>query len=325
MTPLGRFLSVLSEIAPHLPKSHSLQRFEAARQASRDDNVDSAAEALSIRPDSIERTVRLIKRRSLRGLIGRPHVSGTSPEQHRLRLAQLLLGALTEERFEREKEELVAGRLRVEDHRLGRTDTDYRVLNGGGRPIFRINIKFHGAEFVKARDRVGLDPTDCFALATYKIHQALERQRAEALPYVFLVLSCLGTTAKSVTDLIPEDFAWFLRAAGKFPKRDVEEAMVARLLTDQYREVLLNVRQRIANSQFRVISASRAVRILHEQLFERVFALRQRAFTSAFKNAEIDMHLSLSTEMVPIQDFLRMVASESPQRLTVLLDRGEGV
>jgi hypothetical protein len=56
-----------------------------------------------------------------------------------------------------------------------------------------------------------------------------------------------------------------------------------------------------------------------------VFALRQRAFTAAFRNAEIDMHLSLSSEMVPVQDFLRIVASESPQRLTVLLDRGEVV
>lgn len=238
--------------------------------------MGTAAEAVGIRPESVERAAHSVKGRSLRGLVGKPRATGTSPEQHRRRLAQLLLGALTEERFDREKEELVAGRLTVEDHRLGRTDTDYRVLNGGGRPIFRINIKFHGTEFARAKERVGLDPSDCFALATYKIHQALERQRAEALPYVFLVLSCLGTTAKSVADLIPEDFAWFLGAAGKFPKRDIEEAMVARLLTDSYRESLSNVRQRIAGSQFRVISASRSERILQEKLFERVFALRQR-------------------------------------------------
>ncbi|MGH9890708.1 MAG: hypothetical protein ACREA0_01730 [bacterium] len=261
----------------------------------------------------------------MRGLIGKARPTKTSPEQHRLRLAQLVLGALTEERFGKEKEELAAGRLTVEDHRLGRTDTDYRVLNGGGSPIFRINIKFHGTEFAKAKERVGLDPSDCFALATYKIHQALLRQRAEALPYVFLVLSCLGTTAKSVADIIPEHFPWFLGVAGRFPKRDIEEAMVARLLADAYQESLTDIRQRIAASKFRVISASRAERILQEKLFERVFALRQRAFTAAFRNAEIDMHLSLSAEMVPVQDFLRTVASESPQRLTVLLYRGDVV
>lgn len=325
MTSLRRFLGVLAEIAPYLPKAHPLQRFEAARQVSQGRSLGTAAAAVGLPAGRIERAVQFVKGRSLRGLIGKPRATEISPEQHRLRLAQLLLGALTEERFAKEKEELVAGRLTVEDHRLGRTDTDYRVLNGGGRPIFRINIKFHGTEFAQARERVGLDPNDCFALATYKIHQALVRQRAEALPYVFLVLSCLGTTAKSVADLVPENFAWFLGAAGKFPKRDIEEAVVAHLLAEDYRMPLSDIRHRIAGSQFRVISASRAERILQEKLFERVFALRQRAFTAAFRNAEIDMHLSLTSEMVPVQAFLSIVATESPQRLTVLLDRGEVV
>ena len=62
---------------------------------------------------------------------------------------------------------------------------------------------------------------------------------------------------------------------------------------------------------------------MKEKLFERVFALRQRAFTAAFRNAEIDMHLSVTQEMAPVREFLRTVGSESPQRLTVLLDRGE--
>lgn len=235
----------------------------------------------------------------------------------------MLLGALTEERFEREKEEIIAGRLIVEDHRLGRTDTDYRVLNGGGRPIFRINIKFHGTEFEQARERVGLAPDDCFALATYKIHQALGRQRAEALPYVFLVLSCLGLTARSVSDRVPEGYAWLLGIAAKFPRRDIEEAIVQKLLSEEAGGVIEEVRVRIAASQFRVISAGRAEKLMKEKLFERVFALRQRAFTSAFRNAEIDMHFSLTQEMMPIREFLALVAAESPQRLTVLLDRGE--
>ncbi len=232
---------------------------------------------------------------------------------------------MTEERFEREKQELTAGRLGVEDHRLGRTDTDYRVLNGGGKPIFRINIKFHGSAFQQARVHVGLDPGDCFALATYKIHQALVRQRDESLPYVFLVLSALGVTARSVSDLISEEYAWFVCVSKKFRKRDIEEAVVARLLTGAFTEVLAEIRRKIAASEFRVISASRAERLMKDKLFERVFALRQRAFTSAFRNAEIDMHFSLTREMVPVSDFLATVASESPQRLAVLLYQGEAV
>ena len=49
------------------------------------------------------------------------------------------------------------------------THTDYRVLNGGGRQVFRLNIKFHGTLFGKAPELVGLDSEDCFPLATYKI------------------------------------------------------------------------------------------------------------------------------------------------------------
>lgn len=56
-----------------------------------------------------------------------------------------------------------------------------------------------------------------------------------------------------------------------------------------------------------------------------MFALRQRAFASAYRNAEINMHFSLTQEMVPVREFLTMVVSESPQRLTVLLYQGDAV
>ena len=324
MTPLKRFLAVLAEIAPYLPAAHPLVRVEAARRVQSGADLGAISQETGLSSSLLDRTTRALRKGSLGRVAGKD--SRARPEDvasNRFRLAQLLLGALTEERFEKEKEELTAGRLIIEDHRLGRTDTDYRVLNGGRRPIFRINIKFHGTAFEQARDRVGLAPEDCFALATYKIHQALVRQRDEALPYVFLVLSCLGVTARSVSDLVPADFAWFLAVSGKFPKRDIEEAMVARMCSEAYRGPVATIREKISASEFRVISASRAEQLDKEKLFERVFALRQRAFTAAFRNAEIDMHLSLTREMVPVRQFLSTVASESPQRLTVLLDRGE--
>jgi hypothetical protein len=45
-----------------------------------------------------------------------------------------------------------------------------------------------------------LEPHDCFALATYKIRNALRRQTEEALPYVFVVESVL--TIEGVRELI---------------------------------------------------------------------------------------------------------------------------
>ncbi|MGH7392580.1 MAG: hypothetical protein ACREM3_24450 [Candidatus Rokuibacteriota bacterium] len=324
MTPLRRFLNVLAVVVPHLPAGHALFRIEAARRILAGEEIDSVARALGVSLATAKRQATVLRRGSIQAVVGRQRrATPETVDAQRFRLAQLLLGALTEERFEREKEELTSGRLIIEDHRLGRTDTDYRVLNGGRKPIFRINIKFHGTAFQQARERVGLDPEDCFALATYKIHQALVRQREEALPYVFLVLSCLGITARSVSALIPEDFAWFVAVATRFGKRDIEEAIVALLLTETYRPVLEDVRQRIGASEFRVLSARKAEQLLKEKLFDRVFALRQRAFTAAYRNAEIDMHLSLRREMVPVREFLAAVVAESPQRLTVLLDRGE--
>ena len=62
---------------------------------------------------------------------------------------------------------------------------------------------------------------------------------------------------------------------------------------------------------------------MREPLFERVFALRTRAFTTAFRRAEIDMHLSLTNEMTPIQDFFNFVTQLNSQELAVRLDRGE--
>jgi hypothetical protein len=131
--------------------------------------------------------------------------------KRRLGIAQILLGVLAERRFEAVIEEVTGGGiLQIEDHRPSRTDTDYRLLNGGGNPICRFNIKFHGSLFREARRFVALEPEDCFALAAYKIHNALRRQEAEKLPYIFLVLSVPALSAGDVGRLVPDDFVWVL-------------------------------------------------------------------------------------------------------------------
>lgn len=87
-------------------------------------------------------------------------------------VGQLTLGVIAERVFEEIYDERMKARgLHLEDARYSRNETDYRVLNGTNRPMFRINIKFYGSPFRKAQDLVGLEPPDCFALATYKIHQ----------------------------------------------------------------------------------------------------------------------------------------------------------
>lgn len=234
----------------------------------------------------------------------------------------MLLGALAERRFEEVSDEITgAGVLRIEDHRPSRTDTDYRLLNGQGNPICRFNIKFHGTLFREARRFVGLEPEDCFALATYKINNALRHQEQERLPYVFLVLSVPELSAAEVGKLIPDEYVWTLAVLQG--RRAVEEAIVDRLRTPAYRETFQPIFERMPEGQFRIISAQKAYNLLKEKLFERVQALYLRGFTRRFRNAEVDMHLSLSRELTPVRMFLELLVRESPQKFAVSLYIGD--
>jgi hypothetical protein len=185
----------------------------------------------------------------------------------------------------------------------------------------RLNIKFHGTLFRDAMRYVGLDPGDCFALATYKINNAVRRQEQERLPYVFLVLSLPELNAAEVGRLVPDDYVWVL--ALLWGKRALEEAIVERLRGADYRTRFQAIFDRMPEGQFRLISAMKAYKLLVEKLFERVHALTLKAFTRRFRNAEVDMHFSLSRELTPVRTFLELVIRESPQKFAVRLYIGD--
>lgn len=255
-----------------------------------------------------------------------PDLEAQTTEQRLARrrkgIAQMLLGTLAERQFLNLAREITGGRaFQIEDHRPSRTDTDYRLSNGHNNPLLRMNIKFHGTLFRQARDQVGLEPMDCVALATYKIHNALQRQQQEALPYVFFVLSVPGLTADRAAQRIPDEYVWTVCACRG--RREIEEGIVLLLLSNPRQNEFEDFLQQMTAVQFRVISAQRAYNLMRDHLFERVFALRQRAFTVTFRNAEIDMHLSLSQEMTPIKNFFNSLATLSPQELAVRLYRGD--
>lgn len=234
----------------------------------------------------------------------------------------MLLGALAERRFEEICKEIAGeGVLRIEDHRPSRSDTDYRLLNGNDNPICRLNIKFHGSLFRQAKDYVGLEPEDCFALATYKIRNALRRQELERLPYVFVVLSVPELSAADAAKLVPDEYVWSLAVLEG--KRVVEEAIVARLRADDYLDRFRSVFEKMPVGKFRVISAARTYKLLQTKLFERVHALSLKSFTRRFRNAEVDMHLSLSTELTPVRTFFELLVKESPQKFAVGLYIGD--
>jgi len=241
-------------------------------------------------------------------------------------IAQMLLSLLAERRFIQLSNEITgAGVLKIEDHRPSRTDTDFRLMNGGGRPLCRLNIKFHGTAFREARRYVGLEPNDCFPLATYKINNADRRQHAENLPYVFVVLTALDLSAAEVARNVSDDYVQALvvmRQIISTGKLALEERVVERLLASDQLPQFESILTRMPEGQFRVLSASRAMDLLKKQLFERIHALSLGGFTRKFRNAEVDMHFSLAQDLTPVRTFLELT-HESPQVFAIKLWRGE--
>ncbi len=324
MDNFKRLVGVLGEIHRKVGRldEPGLRALATARVVAGEEAIAVSQETGFYRP-GLEKKAAAVSRDGLAGIIP-TFVERTSPEKlKRLRqgIAQMLLGAVAERHFEHAARELTGGRrLKIEDHRTQRSDTDYRLLNGDDKPIFRMNIKFHGTLFRQAYEQVGLDPEDCFPLATYKIHSAMEKQKAEDLPYVFFIVTIPGLSAESVGRLIPDDYVW---TQGVLGGRLLEELIVELMLTEQHKPTIAPIVDRVSAGQFRVLSVSRAYKILRENLFSRVFALRQRGFNRAFRNAEIDLHISLEHEMTPMSEFLQAVATESTQRLVIQLWDGK--
>lgn len=265
-------------------------------------------------------------------LLGEAAGDSQAKEQKvRATIGQLIIGTLAEQIFEDTYRRTVGNReLTLEDDRSGGGDTDYLVRNGQGRQVFRLNIKFHGSQFRKAQDLVGLPPEDCFALATYKIYSALQKQEREHLPYIFVIVGVPHLTGAVVGAAVPADvieFATLARHSARFAgKRKVEDAIVraitARSADFGMAEFLNNFLEKIRGAVWHVLSARRADALLREKLFERAYALRVRGFAMNYRGAELDMHFSISGDLHPLEDMLRILRDDGLHALSVYLERG---
>lgn len=325
MRQFERLTRTLHEIfSDEIPPNRGIRQIIAVSRVLGGEAVEAVSAELHLQRRGLEAAMAAVREHGLAGLTS---YEERATDQHlrarRLGIAQMLLGLLGEQRFEQLADEITgAGVLSVEDHRPSRTDTDYRLLNGNRNPICRLNIKFHGTLFRESRRFVGLEPEDCFALATYKINAALKRQQEERLPYVFLVLSIPELNAADVGQLVPDDYVWALAVIDE-GRMTVEEAIVRRLLAAEHREQFRPIVERMPEGQFRIISAAKADKLLRGNLFERVHALSLKGFTRRFRNAEVDMHFSLSRELTPVRRFLELLVEESPQKFAVRLYTGE--
>jgi hypothetical protein len=242
-------------------------------------------------------------------------------------LGQLLIGRAAEIVFEDLYREQMGQEteFRLIDLREGRTDTDYRLLNGQDRPIYRINIKFTGSLFRRAAEMVDLAPEDCFPLATYKIYGALQKQEAEHLPYIFVIVGVPDLTAASIEDWLPEGNVEMVALISKSKrlsrKRDLEDRLVQRIVAAKSKPFLATY-DRIRSAEWYVLSARKADGLLRQLLFERVFALKIRGFAQQFRRAELDMHFSLRNDLTTLREFLRLLREEGQTKMASRLERG---
>lgn len=242
-------------------------------------------------------------------------------------LGQLLIGQAAEIAFENIYRSGIGPgvEFKLVDLREGRSDTDYRVLNGRDRPIYRVNIKFSGSTFRRAVEMVGLQPDDCFPLATYKIFGALQKQEKEHLPYIFAIVCVPALSAVSIQDQLPTGFVEIVALVSKSErvsgKRNFEDKVVE-LIVAQNSPAFRAVYDQIRNAEWYVLSARKADKLLRELLFERVFAMKIRGFAQQFRSAELDMHFSLKGDLVTLGEFLRILKDEGQTKLASLLERG---
>lgn len=248
----------------------------------------------------------------------------------RTALGQLLIGTLAERAFETMyKTRVGTTELRLEDDRESRSDTDYLVRNGSDRKVFRMNIKFHGARFRNAQEMVGLDPEDCFALATYKIKQALQKQDKEVLPYIFVIVGVPHLSGEVVGAALPADLVdlmAFVFASEVPKKRDIEDRIVQHVIANTTDAALVanvsDFAERIGAAEWRVLSARKADLLLRKLLFERVFAVRVRGFAKNYRNAELDMHYSITGDLTKLDEFLDLLKTKGLHGLAGHLERG---
>lgn len=172
---------------------------------------------------------------------------------------------------------------------------------------------------------MNLEPEDCFALATYKIHGALQKQEADELPYIFVIVGVPNLTAESIGASVSDELLEFtarVTVAERIPKkRDIEDCIVSRL-ENENNPAFVTTRERIRAANWYVLGARKADRLLHDKLFERVFALRTRNYSRQFKG-ELDMHFSLSQDLTPLTTYLGMLRDSGYPRVTTLLERGD--
>jgi hypothetical protein len=326
MIDLDSLVDFATKIFPNRNWRSPIDRLIACARARKGEALDAVARELKVSKKSVDQLVRSKDPVSEALDVRASNLGEDYAKKAKKTLGQMLLGRAAEVVFEKiYRAAMHSQEFELVDLRESRSDTDYRVLNGSKRPVYRINIKFHGASFRQAEDWVGLKPENCFPLATYKIYSALKKQEEEHLPYVFVIVGIRNLIAEDIGEQLPSNYiahlAVLMASKRVTGKRGIEDAIVDRIATEGHK-TLFETMERLEKADWFVLSARRADRLLREKLYDRVFALRVRGFAQHFRRAELDMHFSLSEDLTPLDRFLNTLKIEGQTKVASMLERG---
>lgn len=259
-------------------------------------------------------------------ILGQRDAAPTAEEiqRRRNRIGQMIVGKAAELAFEDIYRNEGPREFALEDYRDSHNETDYRMLDSGGRPVWRINIKFFGSLFRKARENVGLEPEDCFPLATYKVYSALKKQDEEHLAYIFVVVSVPGVTAVTVGEELADalgPIVDLLLMDSLTGKKTLEDRFVEHLAAKRH-PAFERAYAGMRATKWYVMSAKRADDLLRKLLFDRVHAVRLPNFARNFRNAELDMHYSLKEDLTDLQEFFVLIKKGGLQQVSHMLAKG---
>ncbi len=264
---------------------------------------DAAREMYDHGPQTLRRSRELLGRATTEGilpLLTRRERTGSAENP----VTKLFPAAVTEQRFLDLLDELVGSRPSVrytDERQAGHTLTDFTLQEGD--LVLPVNIKNAGTRFENAASLVGLEPDDCIPIPAYKAYAAIE-----SAPNLIYAVSVDYQLVSQLNTLLPpllvreEAIVWELlnQYAGSHVKK-AEDAFV----TATVRKHWLDIKARVADNPFHVISARKSVRVLQTKP-KRTPGIGLKAWGTG-ASGEVNVHLSVREDTTPWAEVARRI------------------
>jgi hypothetical protein len=209
---------------------------------------------------------------------------------------KLFPGRITEERFVELLDEL---KLRNADfdyddrRNIEHGLDDFRLIQGGSE--LPVNVKVASTRFEQSAQLVGLDPSDCIPIPAYKATAAVTK--FPALVYAVSVdYTLVNTLILQLPKLITKEEAIVWDLIGRYQGtrvRQAEDAFVFEIVRKHWD----NLKPLIQDNSFHVISARKALRILHTKP-ARTPGIGMRGWGTGAR-AEVNVHVSVKEDTTP--------------------------